>query len=222
MARAVWDVTGEKLYETGVSNGMLYVVGGDGKYGKGVAWSGLSKVTEKPSGAEANAIYADNQKYLNLIAAEEFGATVEAYQYPDEFQECDGSKEIAPGVYAGQQDRKTFGMSYRTLIGSDTENTNHGYKVHIIYGALAAPSERAYGTVNNNPEAISFSWDVSTTPVNVPDSKPTAVLTIDSTKTTKEKMKALEDILYGTESDEPKLPLPEEVIALMKDTSAAG
>ena len=190
-----------------------------GAYGNGVAWNGLTAVTESPSGAEASPMYADDIKYLNLYSAEEFAATVEAYTYPDEFAECDGSAEIAPGVTIGQQKRKTFGMCYTTVLGNDTDGNDYGYKIHIVYGANAAPSEKAYATINDSPEAITFSWELSTTPVEVAGHEPTASLTIDSTKTTPEKMKAIEDILYGTESQEPRLPLPSEIAELLK---AAG
>lgn len=214
MAKIVWDQTGERLYETGVKNGVLYVQEG-GTYPKGVAWNGLTAVTESPSGAEATPLYADDRKYLNLISAEEFGATIEAYTYPDEFAECDGSASLATGVMIGQQARKTFGLCYRTTIGNDTDGNEHGYKLHIIYGALAAPSEKAYATINDSPEAITFSWEITTTPVEVTGLKPTASITIDSTKATKEKIEALEAILYGDESEEARLPLPDEIKTLM-------
>ena len=218
MAKLTWDATGERLYETGVKMGVLYVQTG-GTYPKGVAWNGLTAVTESPSGAEPTALYADDIKYLNLLFNEEFGATIEAYTYPDEFAECDGSASIADGVYIGQQSRKTFGMCYRTVLGNDTENNDHGYKLHLIYGALAAPSEKGYATINDSPEAITFSWEVSTTPVEVTGHKPTASITIDSTKTDPGKLAALEDILYGKESNEPRLPLPNEIITLMSSGS---
>lgn len=218
MPKIIWDKSGERYYETGVKKGVLYVMD-KGVYGNGVAWNGLTAVTESPSGAEASPMYADDIKYLNLYSAEEFAATVEAYTYPDEFAECDGSAEIAPGVIIGQQKRKTFGMCYTTVLGNDTDGNDYGYKIHIIYGANAAPSEKAYATINDSPEAITFSWELSTTPVEVAGHKPTASLTIDSTKTTPEKLKAIEDILYGTESLEPRLPLPSEIMELMK---AAG
>lgn len=221
MSKIVWDQTGEKLYETGVKNGVLYPQAEGGTYPKGVAWNGLTAVTESPSGAEATPLYADDIKYLNLISAEEFGATVEAYMYPDEFAECDGSAEIAPGVSIGQQARKAFGMSYKTVLGNDVDNNDHGYKLHLIYGALAAPSEKGYATINDSPEAITFSWELTTTPVSVNGFKPTASITIDSTKVNAEKLKALEDILYGTEEVEARLPLPDEIATLMK-TDAAG
>lgn len=218
MAKLVWDQTGERLYETGVKYGVLYVQEG-GAYPKGVAWNGLTAVTESPSGAEANPLYADDIKYLNLLSTEEFGATVEAYMYPDEFMVCDGSAALADGVYIGQQPRKTFGMCYRTVLGNDVENNDYGYKLHIIYGALAAPSEKAYATINDSPEAITFSWELTTTPVNVTGHKPTASLVIDSTKTDATKLAALEAILYGTESEEARLPLPDEILELL---STAG
>lgn len=221
MARLVWDQTGQKTYETGVKQGVLYPQGEGGAYPKGYAWNGLTGVTESPSGAESNPLYADDIKYLNLISAEEFGATIEAYTYPDEFAECDGSAEIAPGVTIGQQARKTFGMAYKTTFGNDVDGNEHGYKLHLIYGALATPSEKAYATINDSPEAITFSWEVTTTPVAVEGFKPTASLTIDSTKVDKDKLTALEDILYGKESEEARLPLPNEVATLMKTGTVA-
>lgn len=216
MAKLLWDQDGQKLFETGVSNGVLYVKSGV-SYGTGVAWNGLTAVTESPSGAEANPLYADNIKYLNLISAEEFGATVEAYTYPDEFGACDGSAELTPGVIIGQQGRKPFGLSYKTLLGNDSDGTSYGYKLHIIYGALAAPSEKAYATVNDSPEAITFSWELTTTPVSVNGHKPTASITIDSTKVDAEKLKALENVLYGTESSAPRLPMPDEVASIFSN-----
>ena len=215
MSKLVWDNVGERYYETGVDKGVLYVQGSDGKYGAGVPWNGLTAVTESPSGAEANPLYADNIKYLNLMSNEEFGATIEAYTYPEEFKECDGSKSIAEGITIGQQKRKAFGMCYRTLLGNDVDGTDYGYKIHLIYGALASPSERAYATVNDSPEAITFSWEVTTTPVNVTGSKPTAHLEIDSTKVTPENLAKIEAALYGSESEEPTLPTPDEIIALV-------
>ena len=222
MSKIVWDKTGERLYETGVKNGVLYLQT-NGVYNNGVAWNGLTAVTESPSGAEATALYADDMKYLNLYSAEEFGATIEAYTYPDEFAECDGSKEIVDGVMIGQQTRKSFGLCYRTVIGNDTDGEAHGYKLHIIYGAMASPSEKAYATINNSPEAITFSWEVTTTPVNVTGAKPTASVVIDSTKADPAKLAALETILYGKDptnegsSDgvDPRLPLPDELKTLM-------
>ena len=213
MAKIEWDKTGERFYETGVKNGVLYVQV-DGTYPKGVAWNGLTAVTESPSGAEATPLYADDIKYLNLLSTEEFGATIEAYTYPDEFAECDGFASLATGVMIGQQPRKAFGLCYRTAIGNDTEGNDHGYKLHIIYGALAAPSEKAYATINDSPEAITFSWEVTTTPVNVTGAKPTASITIDSTKATPEKLTALEKILYGDAEVEARLPLPDEIKTL--------
>ena len=219
MAKLVWDATGERKYENGVRNGVLYVMDEGGTYPKGVAWNGLTAVTESPSGAEATALYADDVKYLNLISAEEFGATVEAYTYPDEFAQCNGEASLVDGVTIGQQPRKTFGMAYRTVVGNDIENESHGYKLHLIYGAVASPSEKAYATINDSPEAITFSWELKTTPVVVNGFKPTASLTIDSTKANAAKLAALEDILFGSESAEARLPLPNEIATLM---NAAG
>ncbi len=216
MSKLVWDQTGERLYETGVRNGVLYIPTA-GVYSKGVAWNGLTAVTESPSGAEATPLYADDIKYLNLMSTEEFGATIEAYTYPDEFAECDGSAALVGGVYIGQQARKTFGLCYRTTLGNDVDGNDYGYKLHIIYGCLAAPSEKGYATINDSPEAITFSWEVSTTPVNVTGAKPTASITIDSTKADATKLAALEDILYGNESEEARLPLPDEIKTLMTD-----
>ena len=211
----VWDAAGKRFYETGVKKGVLYVQDNKGAYPKGVAWNGLTGVTESPSGAEANPIYADDMKYLNLYSAEEFGATVEAYTYPDEFAECDGSAELTAGVTIGQQKRKAFGMCYRTVLGNDVTGEDYGYKLHIIYGAMASPSEKAYATVNDSPEAITFSWEVTTTPVNVVGMKPTASLVIDSTKVDPSKLSDLETILYGSENVDPRLPLPDEIKTLM-------
>ena len=221
MAKLVWDKTGDRLYETGVKNGVLYIPT-SGIYSKGVAWNGLTAVTESPSGAEATALYADDIKYLSLMSTEEFGATIEAYTYPDEFAACDGSAELADGVMIGQQKRSTFGLCYKTTIGNDTEGNDHGYKLHIVYGALAKPSERAYATINDSPDAVTFSWEITTTPVNVTGAKPTASLVIDSTKADPSKLAALEDILYGKDGEpgnEPRLPLPDEIKTLM---TAAG
>ena len=215
MAAIVWDASGERLFETGVDHGVLYPISSTGTYDTGVAWNGLSAITESPSGAEATAVWADNIKYVNLLSAEEFGATVEAYTYPDEFAICDGSAELVDGVIIGQQTRKVFGLSYRTKIGNDVDGNDHGYKLHLIYGAQASPSEKAYTTINDSPEAISFSWELTTTPVNVTGAKATACLTIDSTKCDAEKLTALEKILYGSEEEEPRLPLPDEVKTLM-------
>lgn len=210
-----WDAVGERFFETGVDHGVLYVQNPDGTYPIGVAWNGLVTVTESPSGAEANPQYADNIKYLNLLSAEQFGATVEAFTYPDEFAECDGAAEPEPGVMIGLQTRKPFGLCYRTLIGNDTESTEHGYKLHLVYSALAAPSEKAYNTINESPEAITFSWEVTTTPVPVTGFKPTASLIIDSRIVDPADLAALEVILYGvTPATAGRLPLPDEVIAL--------
>lgn len=223
--KLVWDKTGEHFYETGVKNGVLYPMSASGTYPKGVAWNGLTAITESPSGAEATALYADDIKYLNLMSNEEFGATVEAYTYPDEFAECDGSASLTEGVYIGQQARKTFGLCYRTTLGNDAKGNDYGYKLHIIYGAMASPSEKAYSTINDSPDAITFSWELSTTPVAVANFKPTASLTIDSTKVDVAKLTALEEILYGkdgtgedhtTGAVDPRLPLPDEIATLMK------
>lgn len=211
MAKLVWDKTGERLYETGVSHGVLYVQDSTGAYPAGVAWNGLTAVTESPSGAEATPLYADDIKYLELRSAEEFGATIEAYTYPKEFEACDGSAELAEGVTIGQQDRKAFGLCYRTIVGNDVKKNDLGYKLHLIYGATASPSEKGYQTVNDSPEAITFSWEVTTTPINVDGFKPTSSLTIDSTKVDETKLAALEAKLYGTESAEATLPTPDEV-----------
>ena len=218
MSKIVWDKTGERLYETGVDRGVLYVQS-NGTYPNGVAWNGLTAVTESPSGAEATPLYADNIKYLNLMSAEEFGCTIEAYTYPEEFAECDGSAQLATGVTIGQQARKPFGLSYRTKIGNDAAGNEFGYKLHLIYGGLAAPSEKAYASINDSPEAITFSWEVSTTPVSVDGHSPTASITIDSTKVEPTKLAALEEILYGKDGEgasgtEPRLPLPSEVATL--------
>lgn len=216
MSKLVWDKTGDRTYETGVKQGVLYPQV-SGAYPKGVAWNGLTAVTESPSGAEASPLYADDIKYLNLMSTEELGATIEAYTYPDEFAECDGSASLAEGVSIGQQKRKPFGLCYRTTLGNDVDGNDYGYKLHIIYGCLAAPSEKAYATINDSPEAITFSWEVSTTPVSVTGHKPTASITIDSTKVDAEKLKKLEDILYGTDSEpasEARLPLPDEIVTI--------
>ena len=220
MPRITWDDTSKRLYETGVKMGVVYPIQSGGAYTKGVAWNGLTAVTESPSGAEATALYADDIKYLNLMSNEEFSATIEAYTYPDEFAECDGSAELAKGVMIGQQKRKTFGLCYRTTLGNDVEGNDYGYKLHLVYGCLAAPSEKAYSTINDSPEAITFSWEVSTTPVAVTGFKPTSQITIDSTKVNTSKLSALENVLYGTNADgdtgaEPRLPLPDEVATLM-------
>ena len=209
-----WDKSGERFYETGVKNGVLYVQNA-GKYPKGVAWNGLTAVTESPSGAEATPLYADDIKYLELTSEEEFGGTIEAYTYPDEFAECDGSAELAKGVKISQQKRKAFGLAYRTTLGNDEEGNDHGYKLHLVYGCKAAPSEKAYATINDSPEAITFSWEFTTTPVAVAGHKPTAHIEIDSTKADPTCLAALEAKLFGTETDDPQLPLPDEVKTLM-------
>lgn len=226
--KIAWDQTGERLYETGVDRGVLYHLDESNKYTKGYAWNGLTGVTESPAGAEATDLYADNIKYLSMRSAETFGATIEAYTYPDEFAECDGSSEIATGVKIGQQSRKTFGLCYRTVIGNDVNGNDHGYLLHLIYGCTASPSEKAYATINDSPEAITFSWEVTTTPVNVEGFKPTASLTIDSTKANATDLATLEGILYGTAAGaegipaavEPRLPLPDEVAEIMSTTAS--
>ena len=215
MAKIVWDESGKRLYETGVKNGVLYLQDESGAYTNGVAWNGLTAVTESPSGAEATPLYADDIKYLELFSAEEFGATIEAYTYPEEFEACDGSASLGTGVTIGQQDRKTFGLCYRTVLGNDVKSNEYGYKLHLIYGAKAAPSEKGYQTINDSPEAITFSWEVTTTPVNVAGFKPTASITIDSTKIDAEKLKKIEDMLYGDGTSEAKLPLPDEIKAIL-------
>lgn len=209
MSKLIWDKTGERLYETGVQKGVLYTQ--IENMWTGVAWNGLTAVTESPSGAEASPLYADDIKYLNLMSAEEFGGTIEAYMYPDEFKPCVGESEVAGGVTIGQQARKAFGFCYRTALGNDTDGTEHGYKLHIIYNALASVSEKAYATINDSPEAITFSWEFSTTPVEVEGFKPTSIVTIDSTKVDKTKLEALEAKLYGGESEEATLPMPNEI-----------
>lgn len=223
MAALKWDQVGERTYETGTKKGVVYLQGETSAYDKAVAWNGLTAVSESPSGAEATALYADDIKYLNLMSAEEFGCTIEAYTYPDEFGACDGSAELVTGsgVRIGQQKRKPFGFSYVTTVGNDVDGTDYGYKIHLVYNCLAAPSERAYATINDSPEAITFSWEVTTTPVEVTGFKPTAHLEIDSTKCTPENLAALEKILYGDETTEAKLPMPDEIIELI-GTSAAG
>lgn len=226
MSKLKWDQAGEKFYETGVSNGVLYPLT-NGAYPEGVAWNGLTAVNENPSGAEATPLYADNIKYLNLMSAEEFGATIEAYTYPDEFGVCNGEAELAKGVSIGQQARKLFGLSYQTKIGND-QNNDLGYKIHLIYGALAAPSEKAYATINDSPEAITFSWEISTTPVEVEGFKPTASLVIDSTKVDADALTRLKNVLYGTDGSQgsegttARLPLPDEVLSIINNTQIGG
>ena len=217
MSKLVWDALGERYYETGVSKGVLYVTDDAGAYGDGVSWSGLTNVTQTPSGAEATALYADNIKYLNLMSEEDFSAKIEAYYYPDEFEECDGSKELVPGVSAGQQPRKSFGFSYQTIIGNDTKRNAYGHKIHLIYGCTAKPSERSNATVNESPEAVTLSWELSTVAAEIAMEgfKPSAKITIDSTKVDPAKLKKLEDLLYGTAASEASLPTPDAVAALI-------
>lgn len=215
MAKLVWDEGGKRIYETGVRKGVLYLQDTQGAYTKGVAWNGLTAVTESPSGAEPTALYADDIKYLELFSAEEFGATIEAYTYPAEFEKCDGSASLGTGVTIGQQDRATFGLCYRTVLGNDVKGSEFGYKLHLIYGAKAKPSEKGYQTINDSPEAITFSWEISTTPVNVAGFKPTACVTIDSTKIAPDKLTQIETLLYGDVSSEPKLPLPDEIAEIV-------
>jgi hypothetical protein len=216
MAKLIFNNVGERLFETGVKNGVLYVMGDDGTYENGVVWNGLTAVTESPSGAETTPLYADDVKYVVIYAAEEFGATVEAYTYPEEFEECDGSASIFEGITIGQQTRKSFGMCYKTSVGNDVQGQDFGYKIHIIYGAKAAPSEKSYSTINDSPEAVTFSWELSTVPVPVEGFNPTATMVIDSTRVPAEKMTLIEEKLYGTESTEATLPLPGELLALLK------
>jgi hypothetical protein len=214
MTRLVWDAEGERIYETGTKRGVLYKKTATGAYGTGVAWNGLTAVTESPSGAEETALYADDIKYLSLRSAEEFGATVEAYTYPDEWAECDGSAALGDGVYIGQQVRRGFGMCYRTVMGNDSQGDNYGYKLHIIYNAMAAPSQRAYSTINDSPSAITFSWELNTTPVSFGENlRPSSTLTIDSTLCDPDVLTAIENKLYGTAEAEPTLPTPEWIIA---------
>ena len=214
MTQITWDNVGERFYETGVDHGVLYQLDETGAYGNGVPWNGLTTVTESPSGAESNKQYADNTVYVNLLSAEEFGGTIEAFTYPDEFAQNDGSDDVAAGVAVGQQGRRPFGMVYRSLVGNDVDGQDHGYKLHLLYGCLASPSEKAYGTVNDSPEAIAFSWDFSTTPVAMTGRKPTSLITVDSKKSDPAQLAALEDILFGTAEDDPRLPSPDEVVAL--------
>ena len=223
MAKLVWDQTGERVFETGVSNGVLYVRNSEGAYPLGVPWNGLTAVTESPSGAEPTPLYADNIKYLSLMSNEEFGATIEAYTYPEEFAECDGSGELGTGVYIGQQTRKTFGLAYKTVIGNDTDGNAHGYKLHLIYGAQAAPSEKAYATINDSPEAITFSWELSTSPIEVTGFKPTASLTIDSTKIDAVTLASIEKELFGGDGvgEVANLPTPSEILAMLPEGPSA-
>ena len=222
MAVLTWDEVGEHFYETGVDHGVLYIPDNTGVYDQGVAWNGLVSVTESPSGAESTPIYADNIKYLNLVSAESYGATVEAFTYPDEFAQCDGSASPEPGVTLGQQGRRTFGLAYRTQVGNDVEGADLGYKLHLIYGAQAAPSEKAYSTINDTPEALSFSWELTTTPVAVPGFKPTASITIDSTKVAAGDLADLEAVLFGTAGVDPKLPLPSEIVGMFSGSTTVA
>lgn len=217
MSRLVWDQVGQKIYETGVKDCALYTMGEGGTYNKGVAWNGITGITESPSGAEKTKLYANDAVYANLLSAEEYGATIEAYTYPEEFAECDGSAEIATGVTIGQQPRKSFGLAYKTTIGNDTESTEHGYKLHLVYGGTASPSEKSHATINESPEAMSLSWEVSTVPVAVTGHKPTASLEIDSTKVSPEVLAKIEAKLYGDETGEPTLLLPDEIVALLAE-----
>lgn len=214
--RLVWDAVGERLFETGVKQCVLYPIDKvSGTYNKGVAWNGITSVSESPSGAEATDLYADDAKYLSLLSAETFGCTVEAYTYPEEFEACDGTAQLTPGVTIGQQARSVFGLCYRTTVGNDVDGNDHGYKLHMIYGCKATPSEKSYSSINDSPEAITFSWTVNTTPVSVEGFKPTASLVIDSTKVDKAKLSKLEDVLYGSESADPRLPLPNEIVQIL-------
>ncbi len=226
MAKIVWDELGSHLFETGVDHCVLYPVGPSGNYPMGYAWNGITGVTQSPSGADATKLWADNIKYVELRAAEEFGGTIEAYTYPDQFAECDGSATVVSGLRAGQQPRKAFGLVYRTKIGNDTELDSHGYMLHLIYGATCSPSQRSYSTTNDSPEAITFSWEFSTNPVNFTDFQPTSYIEIDSTKFTSEaaaaKLKALENLLFGTENTDPSLPLPDEVASTLGYTVVGG
>lgn len=219
MFKLAWNQIGTKTYETGVDRGVLYVRGADGTYPEGVAWQGITNISESPSGAEPTPLYADNIKYLNLMSVEELGATIEAYTYPDEFAVCDGSAELSKGISIGQQSRETFGLCYRTVLGNDTVGNEYGYKIHIIYGALASPSEKGYETINDSPDAITFSWELTTTPVEVSGFKPTASVTIDSTKCDAAKIAELEEILYGKGETEARLPLPDEIITIIGEVA---
>lgn len=216
MSRLTWDQESERLYETGVSECALYVYDSSKKaYGNGVAWNGIKGITESPSGAETTPLYANNSKYLDLVSVEELSGTINAYMYPDEWMKCDGSATAGDGIYIGQQSRASFGLVYKTIIGNDTEGTDHGYKLHIIYGAKASPSERAYNTVNDSPEANDLSWTFKTTPVEINGFKKTSIITLDSTKVNSEKLKALDKILYGDGETDPRLPLPDEILTTL-------
>lgn len=217
MAELKWDEVGEKVYETGTKRGVIYIPNDQGVYDKGYAWNGLTAVTESPSGAESTKLWADDQKYADLTSAEEFGATIEAYTYPDEFAKCDGSEELTDGVFIGQQERSPFGFSYTTTVGNDVKGNAYGEKIHLVYGCKATPSDKSYSTINDSPDAITFSWELTTTPVPVKDKKPTACLTIDTTKVkSTDNLKKLKDIIYGTAETEARLPMPEEVAAIIE------
>ena len=216
MAKLVFNGVGDRLFETGVKKGVLYVMGDEGQYENGVVWNGLTAVTEKPTGAETTNLYADDVKYVVIYGAEEFEATIEAYTYPEEFEQCDGSAVLTTGVNVGQQTRKTFAFCYTTSLGNDTQGQDFGYKIHIIYGCKAKPSEKSYSTINDSPEAVTFSWDVSTVPVPVEGMNPTATMVIDSTRVESSKLKLLEEVLYGTEVEDARLPLPNEVKTLLQ------
>lgn len=220
MAELKWDQTGERFYETGVKNCALYVRDSAGTYPKGVPWNGITAITESPSGAEATPLYADDIKYLNLISNEEFGATIEAYTYPKEFAACDGSAELVKGATIGQQPRKSFGLAYKTTLGNDVDNNDYGYKLHLIYGCLAAPSEKAYATINDSPEAITFSWEITTTPVEVKGFKPTSHIEINSKEVDASKLATLEAKLFGATETEAMLPLPDEVATILGAVAA--
>lgn len=222
MSKLEWDKIGERFYETGVEKTVLYLISQSATYSKGVAWSGVTGIDENPSGAETSPVYADNKKYLNLVSAEEYAATLKAYTYPDEFGECDGSAEIVKGVRIGQQPRKMFGLCYQSKKGNDVKKTEYGYIIHFIYGAQAAPSSKSHNTINDSPEATEMSWEISTTPVDVEGHSPTATLEIDSTKCDPEKLAALEDIIYGTEETEARLPLPNEIMEIVGEAVAVG
>lgn len=217
MSKLVWDAVGEKMFEAGVDHAVLYPVNASGEYTPGVAWNGIVSISETPEGAEPQDQYADNIKYLSLMSAEQLGGTIEAFMYPDEWNECDGNAEVSKGVVIGQQNRKSFGLCYRTKIGNDVDGQDHGYKLHLLYGAKVSPSERSYETINDSPEPITFSWEYTTTPVGVTDHQPTALMTIDSTQIDKDKLAALEEILYGSDGadGDPRLPVPDEIIALL-------
>lgn len=217
MAKLVWGNVGEKQYETGVKNAVLYLINSQGKYTPGVAWNGVTSISESPSGAETTSLYADDAKYLNLLSAEELGGTIEAYMSPREFDQCDGSAELVKGVSAGQQDRKTFGLCYRTTVANDTQGTDYAYKLHLVYGCTASPSERSFQTINDSPEATTLSWSFKTAPVPVTGKKPTALITINSAECDSAKLAALEAILYGTADTEPRMPLPDEIVALFAE-----